>query len=177
MIDEIIDLPVPHRMNQEIINYLGKQKWMYVNDSDKQYQNLFSEIIGNLEIKDAGQAIVSYKKNGEFEKNDKLNFFAYFIFCLIQERSKFNLKEPTRIYWNLYSPNSVCQPHSDDQNLNKFVSAVYSLHTNDGGTLVENQFYKSKEGQALIFKSEKIHKGIASKTTNLRLNLNLVMEI
>ena len=106
MIDELLDLPIPHKMNQAMINYLGTKKWSFVGDLDKKYQ-----------------------------------------------------------------------PSFYDHNIGKSVSAVYSFHTNDGGTQVENEFASSKEGQAVVFKSEKKHKGITTKTSNFRLNLNIVMEL
>jgi hypothetical protein len=177
MIDEIFDLPVPHRMNQKIINYLGEQAWSYVSDCDEKYKNPFYDIVSNPLLKDAGQAIVSYRKSGDFINNNTLNFFGDYIFSLIQERSNFKIKDVSRFYWNLYTPQSVCQDHSDEHNVGRFISAIYNLHTNDGGTQVENQFVTSKESQVILFKSEKIHKGISSKTSNFRLNLNIIMEL
>lgn len=177
MIDEIIDLPVPHRMNQNIINYLGHQEWHYVNDLDKQFKNTFSDIISDPSIKDSGQAILSYMKYGDHKPDDTLNFFGDLIFSLIQERSKFKIKNVSRLYWNLYTPQSECKLHSDNHNVGKTISAVYNLHTNDGGTLIEDEFAPSKESQAVLFRSEKMHKGISAKNTNFRLNLNMVMEL
>jgi len=177
MIDEILDLPVPHRINEKIINYLGEQQWSYVNDASKKYKEPFYNIVSNPSLKDAGQAIISYKKYGDFVNNNTLNFFGDYIFSLIQERSNFKIKDVSRFYWNLYTPLSECKLHSDDSNVGKCISAIYNLHTNDGGTEVENQFVTSKESQAVLFRSEKIHKGISSKTSNFRLSLNIVMEI
>ena len=177
MIDEILDLPVPHRMNEKIINYLGEQHWNYVSDSHEKYKEPFYNIVSNPSLKDAGQAIISYKKYGDFVNNNTLNFFGDYIFSLIQERSNFKIKDVSRFYWNLYTPQSVCQEHTDQQDIGRYISAVYNLHTNDGGTQVQDQFIPSKEGQAVIFRSEKIHKGISSKTSNFRLSLNMILEI
>ena len=178
MIDEILDLPVPHRMNEKIINYLGEQAWNYVTDaSEERHKEPFYNIVSNPLLKDAGQAIISYKKYGDFVNNNTLNFFGDYIFSLIQERSNFKIKDVFRFYWNLYTPQSVCQDHTDQQDLGRYISAIYNLHTNDGGTQVQNQFIPSKEGQAVIFRSEKIHKGISSKTSNFRLSLNIILEI
>ena len=65
----------------------------------------------------------------------------------------------------------------DENHIGRFISAVYNLHTNDGGTQIENQFVESKESQVVLFKSEKKHKAISSKTSNFRLSLNIVMEL
>ena len=178
MIDEILNLPIPHRMNQNIINYLGQlHRWSYVNDADKKYKHSFCDMITNPSIKDSGQAIISYMKYSDYKADHTLNFFGDLVYSLIQERSKFKIKDITRLYWNLYTPQSECQLHTDDQNIGKCISAVYNLHTNDGGTLIENEFADSQESQAVIFRSEKVHKGVSSKTSNFRLNLNLVMEL
>lgn len=177
MIDELLDLPIPHKLNQAMINYLGTKKWSFVSDADKKYRPSFNDVVTNPLIKDSGQAIISYNKGGDFENDTTLNFFGDFIFFLIQERSKFKIKEVSRFYWNLLTPQSVCHEHTDDHNIEKYVSAVYNFHTNDGGTQIEDEFASSKEGQAVVFRSEKTHKGIAAKTSNFRLNLNIVMEL
>jgi hypothetical protein len=177
MIDELLDLPIPHKMNQAMINYLGTKKWSFVGDLDKKYQPSFYDMVSNPLIKDSGQAIISYRKYDDCENDITLNFFGDLVFFLIQEKSKLKIKNVSRFYWNLYTPQSVCHEHTDDHNIGKSVSAVYSFHTNDGGTQVENEFASSKEGQAVVFKSEKKHKGITTKTSNFRLNLNIVMEL
>ena len=177
MIDEAFDLPVPSTMNKKIINYLGEQLWSYCSDNDSKYKNSFYDIASNPLIKDCGQTIASYKKYAEYRNDLTLNFFGEYIFSLIQERSNFKIKDVSRFYWNLYTPQSVCKDHTDQQDVGRYLSVVYNLHTNDGGTQVQNQFIPSKEGQAVIFRSEKIHKGISSKTSNFRLSLNIIMEI
>ena len=178
MIDEILDLPVPHRINQKIINYLGEKSWDYVSDfPDPKFKEPFYNVVSNPLLKDAGQAIISYSKYGDYVKDNTLNFFGDYVFSLIQERSKFKINDVYRFYWNLYTPQSVCREHTDKQDIGKYISVVYNLHTNDGGTQIENQFVPSKESQAVVFRSEKIHKGISSKTLNFRLSLNMILEI
>ena len=59
--------------------------------------------------------------------------------------------------------------------VNDFVSAVYSLHTNDGGTEVKGKFYPSIEGQAVMFDSDVFHRGIPPKKDRHRFNLALVI--
>lgn len=177
MVDELLDLPIPHKLNQAMINYLGTKKWSFVSDAEQKYQPSFYDIVTNPLIKDSGQGIISYRKEGDFENDISLNFFAEFIFFLIQERSKFKIKNASRFYWNLYTAQSVCREHIDESNIEKCVSAVYNFHTNDGGTQIEDKFISSKESQAVVFRSEKKHKGIAAKTSNFRLSLNIVMEL
>jgi hypothetical protein len=177
MIDEVLDLPIPHRVNKNIIDYLGERAWYFVNDVHKTYKRPFSNFVYDNSMKDAGQAINTYDKYNPHQSDITLNMFGDYVFPLIQERSKFKVQDIKRLYWNVYTPQSICQFHVDDGNVGKFVSAVYNLHTNDGGTQVGEEIAPAIESQAIIFRSEKIHKGLASKTSNFRLNLNIIMEL
>ena len=177
MIDELFDLPIPQKVNKEVVDYLGKQKWSFVNDNDEKYSNSLYVISTNPSIRDAGQAIITYAKDKEHKRDNLLNFFGHLVFSLIQERSKFKIKNINRLYWNFYTPVSEMNFHVDDHNPGRSISAIYNLHTNDGGTVIQDNFIYSKESQAIIFRSEKLHKGIAPKISNCRLSLNLVMSI
>ena len=44
MIDELFDLPIPQKVNKEVVDYLGKQKWSFVNDNDEKYSNSLYDI-------------------------------------------------------------------------------------------------------------------------------------
>ena len=104
MIDELLDLPIPHKMNQAMINYLGTKKWSFVGDLEKKYQPSFYDMVSNPLIKDSGQAIISYGKYHDCENDITLNFFGDLVFFLIQEKSKLKIKNVSRFYWNLYTP-------------------------------------------------------------------------
>ena len=55
------------------------------------------------------------------------------------------------------------------------LSIVYNLHNNDGGTdFKNNKIIKSKEGQAIVFNSDYLHKGVSSKNIPVRYALNIV---
>ena len=90
---------------------------------------------------------------------------------------KLDKKYLDRLYWNLYSPNAVCQWHIDMGSVGEYASVVYNLHTNDGGTEFESGKIPSKEGQAIIFSSDLKHRGLAPKNNKWRLNVNLVVKI
>jgi hypothetical protein len=56
-----------------------------------------------------------------------------------------------------------------------YVSIVYNMHDNDGGTeFKDDKFIKSKEGQAILFESNLFHRGVAPKKTNHRFSLNIL---
>ena len=48
-------------------------------------------------LKDAGQAVVSYSKYGDYKNDNILNFFGDHIFYLIQEKSNFKVKRCIKI--------------------------------------------------------------------------------
>ena len=94
---------------------------------------------------------------------------------MIDEKSNFNIGLIQRIYWNMYVNSSVMEYHRDQQADNNCISIVYNLHTNDGGTNFKDYETKSsKESQAIVFKSEKLHKGIAPKKIPFRFCVNIV---
>ena len=50
MIDELFDLPIPQKVNKEVVDYLGKQKWSFVNDNDEKYSNSLYDISTNHQL-------------------------------------------------------------------------------------------------------------------------------
>ena len=56
-----------------------------------------------------------------------------------------------------------------------FFSILYSLHTTDGGIQIEDIFYKDEMGEAKVFKSNIIHKGVGPKEIKSRFNFNAII--
>ena len=81
-----------------------------------------------------------------------------------------------RVYWNYYDSSAEANFHKDEFEKG-FVSVVYNLHTNDGGTEIEEEFYPSVGGQAIIFPSNVNHRGRPSKSTKHRFNLNMIVKL
>ena len=102
------------------------------------------------------------------------------VFYIINDRLNNKLKKPLRFGWNYYNQSSNGTWHTD-QNLDKYISFVYSLNTCDGGTEIkinnESKFYKSMGGDALMFPSNVLHRGTKPKKNRSRFNLNVVCEI
>jgi hypothetical protein len=109
-----------------------------------------------------------------------LNAYADMVFYIINDRLNNKLKKPLRFGWNYYNQSSNGTWHTD-QNLDKYISFVYSLNTCDGGTEIkinnESKFYKSIGGDALMFPSNVLHRGTKPKKNRSRFNLNVVCEI
>ena len=140
---EILKLPIPVLLNNNILNYLQqKGKWDFVFDTKR--------------------------------KNSFNNFGDLIYFHCKEKSKKFKIEQITRFYWNLYSRSSKCIWHTDERGINEFVSIIYNLHDNDGGTEFESGFIKSKDGEAIIFPSNLPHKGVGPKEYKWRLNLNIV---
>ena len=59
-------------------------------------------------------------------------------------------------HWNSYTPLSESKLHFDDGNVGKSISAVYNLHTNDGGTQIEK---------------------VVSQTPSVNIGLNIELEL
>ena len=155
-----INTNTPTKTNKRIISLLSEiYGWGFG------YDNNSNQI--NVDKPDAGFTLKTYNNSFKYIDNDGLNCFAYFISDIVEKNIFFKFKSINRIHWNWYNPGSKMEFHSDES-LDKFFSIVYNLHTNDGGTNFKDyETISSKESQAIVFKSEKLHKGIAPKKNSL----------
>ena len=162
-----INTNTPTKTNKRIISLLSEiYGWGFG------YDNNSNQI--NVDKPDAGFTLKTYNNSFKYIDNDGLNCFAYFISDIVEKNIFFKFKSINRIHWNWYNPGSKMEFHSDES-LDKFFSIVYNLHTNDGGTNFKDyKTISSKESQAIVFKSEKLHKGIAPKNIPFRFCLNMV---
>ena len=158
---------VPKAINNQIIHELANHHWHIAWDSKKSnLEKIFSD-------KNSGFSIETLK-DGKVNINSILNIYGDFIFHIILE--KLDIKaELHRIFWNMYLKGAEGDYHTDNKDPN-FISVVYNLHTTDGGTEIDNVLYNDLEGQAKIFNSNILHKGIGPKQNNVRFNLNLVFK-
>ena len=118
-----------------------------------------------------GFSIISFHKKYNVNMNAMLNNYADIVYFTLKEKYKWGALE--KVNWNYYDSSAQTSEHTDETN--EYVSAVYSLHTNDGGTEVKGRFYPSVEGQAIIFDSDISHRGIPPKQDRHRFNLALVI--
>ena len=162
-----INTNTPTKTNKRIISLLSEiYGWGFG------YDNNSNQI--NVDKPDAGFTLKTYNNSFKYIDNDGLNCFAYFISDIVEKNIFFKFKSINRIHWNWYNPGSKMEFHSDES-LDKFFSIVYNLHTNDGGTNFKDyKTISSKESQAIVFKSEKLHKGIAPKKIPFRFCVNIV---
>ena len=171
---EVLDIPFPKESNKQILSYLtGHTSWNFATDLGQDH------LIKDNITKQNGNDYGFYRRTfGDVPQNQHdafLNTMAQTIKFMIDEKSNFNIGPIKRIYWNMYVNSSTMVYHRDKEIEDNCISIVYNLHSNDGGTNFKN--YKtitSKERQALVFKSEILHKGIAPKNIPFRFCLNMV---
>ena len=155
-------------INKQIINDLVNHHWYIAWDND---MNRVEKIFSN---KNNGFSIITYDY-GKPIGNSPLNKYGKMVFDIVIKKTKLKA-ELERIFWNMYFKNSESELHKDRPKEN-FISVVYNLHTTDGGTEIDDKFYKDMEGQAKIFNSNILHKGVGAKNSNVRFNLNLILKI
>jgi len=173
---EIIDNIFPEQLNLKIIKQLlSCNNWSFPCDDivtgDEQLKGYLKNNNRN-----SGFVLLTYNVTNNINLNTPLNIYAETIFHLIKEKSKYDITDPLRFYWNYYDSSSMGKLHQD-MTTNGHYSIIYNLHTNDGGTEFfdgKKTFIKSKAGQAIIFPSEINHRGVAPKKLNHRFNLNIV---
>ena len=105
-----------------------------------------------------------------------LNYYAEIVYSIIKQQTKYKFLKPIRFYWNYYNNSSFTLPHKD-RSENFYVSFVYNLNTNNGGTNINGEFYKSNSGEAIVFPSNAMHNGVTQTDTKGRFNLNCVIEL
>ena len=174
---EIIKLPIPKLLNTNTMNYLQREgKWDFVFDRDRETSPDMRQVASPGPLTDAGLARITFSRGLQGTNADNyLNNFADLIYFHCIEKSKlFKIKHVSRYYWNLYSQSSKCLWHNDQSKVDEFVSIIYNLHDNDGGTEFESGIVKAKEGEAILFPSHYLHKGIGPQKFKWRLSLNIV---
>jgi len=158
---------LPKETNIRIIEELCNHHWFIAFDkTNDRVKKIFSS-------KNNGFSVHTIT-NGKVDVNSILNFYGFIIFDIIKEKLKIKA-EIDRLYWNMYFKGAESEIHNDKQ-VEGFKSVLYNLHTTDGGTEVENIFYKDLIGQAKIFDSHLLHKGIGSTQDNVRFNLNIIFK-
>jgi hypothetical protein len=165
---KILNNILPKEINNKIINELANHHWFIAWDNAmNRKEKIFSK-------KNNGFSIITMSEGRE-QMNSILNVYGEIIFNLIIKKLKVK-GVLDRIFWNMYLKESETELHTDRPYSNYF-SVVYNLHTTDGGTEIDNKFYPDLEGQAKIFNSNTLHRGLGPKQDNVRFNLNLVFKI
>ena len=168
---------IPFQTNRDIIQMLiNEARWKIASDvgrfeGEKPNSNANKMLDEN--INNAGFSYLTFDRKFNHRINTTLNLYGDIIFYTIKNKLK-TIQTLYRIYWNYYDTSAKTTLHKDEFE-DGYYSIIYNLHTNDGGTEIDNKFYPSIEGQALIFPSNILHKGIASTESKHRFNLNMIV--
>jgi|TARA_E500000318_G_scaffold56066_1_gene52133 hypothetical protein len=169
---------LPFQTNRDIIQMLiNEARWKIASDVGRfNGEKLNSDIDKMLDddVSNAGFSCVTFDRKYNHKVNTALNLYGDIIFYTIKNKLK-TIETLYRIYWNYYDTSSKASLHKDELE-EGYYSVIYNLHTNDGGTEIDNKFYPSVEGQALVFPSNVLHKGIASTKSKHRFNLNMIVK-
>lgn len=164
----IVDNILPNETNNKLLYELSNHHWFIAYDNqDNRLGKLFSSV-------HAGLSIMTFN-NGAIQFQSPLNTYGQIIFDIIKDKLKINGKLE-RLMWNMYFKNDEGEMHID-QDSNDYMSALYSIHTTDGGIEIDNKLYSDIMGQAKVFNSNIKHRGIGPKKENIRFNLNIVFKI
>lgn len=131
------------------------------------------------ECKHVGMALVNYDAEGSAAPTDLLDpLFLYskvIVSTIMWRLNAPKFKYMLRTHWNYYYKDQEGTGHIDKTE-NNFISILYNPHTTDGGTEILGKFYQDKMGQAKVFKSNWMHRGICVKKDKARSSLNIVLE-
>jgi hypothetical protein len=160
--------------NLNILNYLVNNQTFYIQEESNGLR--FRHALDN-NFSHAGFCSEILKRGDKFNPNSNiLNLYTFIICNKLTEILKFNYRSILRVHWNYYLTGQEGRGHVDQEEDN-FISILYNPHTTDGGTEILNKTYMDKLGQAKIFKSNWLHRGIATKKDKSRVSLNIVLEL
>jgi hypothetical protein len=162
---------LPKTSNFDIITELSKCQWGFACDNDRN-DSFMARLFSN---KGYGFNFISLINNVP-QLNTPLNTYGKIILDLVLNKLNFKGKFIIhRFYWNMYHSGNYTEEHVDGGEEN--LTILYNLHTTDGGTEINKIFYKDLMGEAKVFKSNILHKGIPPKEDKIRFNLNIVLTI
>jgi DNA gyrase/topoisomerase IV subunit B len=172
---EVIKNILPYKINNKIILLLVKSTNWYIGKECGDDEKLLIELLettGNSH----GMSLETFNGPQNTYTNSPLNNYAEIIYEIVKNHTKYKFLKPVRFYWNYYNQSSCAIPHTDS-NKNYFVSFVYNLNTNNGGTNINGEFFKSVAGEAIVFKSNILHNSVAQSDVKGRFNLNCIVEL
>ena len=162
----LLDNLLPPDTNVNILDHLATCEWRLSRDNLSE-SKLLTALNNN-----SGLQNITYQ-DGKYCGDRILNIYGHLILDLVSY--KLGLRTyPYRFFWNCYLTPSFSKEHRDWPKPNKYKTIIYNLHTTDGGTEVDGKFYEDKMGQAKIFESNLLHKGISCNYDNVRFNLNIM---
>ena len=175
---------LPPSTNTEIIKLLTEARWQVGIDKETnnaRYNDLFSgKYYGfSYDPYNLQRSQSNPFTNAQTRSDYELFLYGKIIFQKVCHEINFKKAKLVRLIYNMYYPHHNTSTHTDVTSVEESVecySILYNLHTTDGGTEVDNCFYKDQMGQAKVFLSNINHKGIGPKKDNVRFSLNILAD-
>jgi hypothetical protein len=172
----LVDNILPSNENKNLLNILATKHYYIASDD---YSNAYLTAYDN-KTPHVGFCFCLYDEIDErfkkFNLNDPLSIYVRIITSIILDKTKFtNPKSFSRIHCNYYLKNQKGILHKDREEDN-FLSIVYTPLETDGGTMINDIFYKDVMGQAKVFKSNWNHKGVSCKENKARSSINIILK-
>jgi hypothetical protein len=172
---EIIKEILPNMINKKILLFLVSHVNWSISKDQGNNEKLLEDLLGP-NGKNSGFSLETYNEFNKINMDTPLNLYAEIIYESIKNKTKYKFIKPTRFLWNYYCSNSETNLHVD-KDTDNYISFVYCLHENNGGTEIDGKFIHYKESEALIFPSNISHRGISATDVKSRFNLNCVVQI
>jgi hypothetical protein len=172
---EIIKNILPTEINNKIILYLIKSSSWKIGQDYTNDLKLLEDLLGPIG-KDYGMSFNSFNEKENIFLETPLNNYAEIVYEIIKKTTQYKFLKPIRFYWNYYNSSSFSAQHTD-HNKDYYVSFIYNLNNNNGGTIINNEFYKSNSGEAIVFKSNLLHNSVSQTDVKSRFNLNCIVEL
>lgn len=169
---------MPEWIDDKIVNKLKFINGWTISDD----RGVATSTRGEDALKDNGMLLCTYSTLPQgVTEDERLNELAKLIFerVLDTAETKFSGVEIARFLWNYYNIGSTGTEHVDygkPHEHTNWASIVYYPHTNDGGTWVDDEFYPSKRGSAVMFDSYSPHRGQGPIESKERWVLNILFK-
>jgi len=165
---------LPAKENKNILNILSLQRtWYFGRESNGKPNSIFDLAYSN-EFPHLGMTCRTADEGHKDFFDHPLNMYASIIANILSDAINLEYSLINRVYWNYYFKGQSGIGHIDNE-LEKSISIIYNPMSTDGGTEILSEFYPDIEGQAKIFKSSWLHKGVTTKKDKARSNLNIVL--
>jgi|TARA_E500000318_G_C3502751_1_gene189026 hypothetical protein len=165
---------LPFIENQSILHILSETKgWIMQNEANIiRYDSAFTN-----DYPQTGWGLMATERGHKNFYDTNLNVIAKIISSLICQKLQIKkIRGIERIHWNYYSKGQEGVGHVD-RDEDRYISILYNPLTTDGGTEIKKVFYPDIAGQAKVFKSNWLHRGVTTKKDKSRVSLNIILEL
>jgi len=173
----LVDDLLPPQENLEVLKHIATRPWVIQHEENSEDAKFKSGFLNDFQH--TGYAITALDDTGNNQNlhpTDPLVIWSRIVtYGIIHKLQANNCKKVSRVHWNYYTQGQQGIGHVD-RDPDNFISILYNPHTTDGATEILGVKYPDKMGQAKVFKSNWLHKGIATINDKSRCSLNIILE-